>query len=174
MRATRIPTTIIIPWVPMELHMHPVSMPLLQILSLQLQSQMDSLRLCLEWKTRPPPTHLNHLPLPLPSPPCPLPPQRNPPFPLPLFLPHLTLSTPSLHHKTLTVPVTPCHIHLGITTSCRLTVMPKVDPTTGRRSRDRTLISPRKTVSNQASFYKGLEEERATKTKNKDSNYGTA
>lgn len=132
-----------------------------------------SLHLCLEWKTSPPLTHLNHLPLLLHNPPNPQSYQRTPLFPLQLSPLHLTLSTPSLHHKTLTVLVIPCHIHLGITTSCRFTIIPKEGPTMGRVFRHRPPTSPHKVASNQASFYKDLEEERATRTKNKGSNYGT-
>lgn len=134
---------------------------------------ISSLRLCLEWKTSPPLTHLNPLPLLLPSPPNPQSHQRNPLFPLQPFLPHLTLNTPFLHHKTLTVLVIPCPIHLGIATSCRFTIIPKEGPTMGRLSRLRAPISLHRVASNQASFYKVPEEGRAAKTKNKDSSCGT-
>lgn len=143
-----------------------------------------SLLQSLEWKTSPPATHLNHnhLPLLLPSHPIAQPPQRNPLLLHPhLFLPHPTPSTPHLHHKILIVPITPCHTHLVTPTKCKFTIIPKEDPTMDRASRPRTPISPHRippnsSNSSQASTYQGLAEERPTKTKtkNKDSNCGTA
>lgn len=167
----------------MALHIHQISMEYLQeALTQELQPLMDSLLQCLGWKTSPPTTLLNHnlLPLLLLSHPRAQLLQRNPLLLHPLlFLPHPTLSTPLIHHKILTVPLTPCNTHLATQTKCKFTIIPRGGLTMDRASRPRILISPLRihpsSNSSQASMYQdSAEETTKTKTKNKDSNCGTA
>lgn len=175
---TRIPTITTTPWDIMELHTHQISMVYLKDHIQELQLLMGSLLLCLEWKTRPQTTPNHSLPHLLPpSLPRAQPPQTTPLLPHPNLSPHLPiLSMPSRLHKTLTAAATACHTHPVTPTKCRCTVTPRADQATARASKRRTPTSlPRIIPSSSCRISTpGWVGERRIKTKNKDSNSGTA